>query len=104
MHISVWATAAERQKVESAIHHLIAMFAAHDVTVTAASGHNVLVGEDHAVEADRLTVNAPKLALTPDRIYSASAIEAIVSGTSPRYSRDQGEFDRAIGFMDATYA
>jgi hypothetical protein len=62
MHISVWATAAERQKVESAIHHLIAMFAAHDVTVTAASGHNVLVGEDHAVEADRLTVNAPKLA------------------------------------------
>jgi hypothetical protein len=31
MHISVWATAAERQKVESAIQHLITMFAAHDV-------------------------------------------------------------------------
>jgi hypothetical protein len=25
-------------------------------------------------------------------------------GTSPRYSRDQGEFDRAIGFVDATFA
>jgi uncharacterized membrane protein len=28
----------------------------------------------------------------------------MVSGTSPRYSRDQGEFDRAIGFVDATFA
>lgn len=25
-------------------------------------------------------------------------------GTAPRYSRDQGEFDRAIGFVDATFA
>jgi uncharacterized membrane protein len=33
-----------------------------------------------------------------------NAIEAILSGTAPRYSRDQGEFDRAIGFVDATYA
>jgi uncharacterized membrane protein len=24
--------------------------------------------------------------------------------TWPRYSRDQGEFDRAIGFVDATFA
>jgi uncharacterized membrane protein len=31
-------------------------------------------------------------------------VEAILSGTSTRYSRDQGEFDRAIGFVDATYA
>jgi uncharacterized membrane protein len=31
-------------------------------------------------------------------------MEAIVSGSSPRYSRDQGEFDRAIGFVDATFA
>jgi uncharacterized membrane protein len=31
-------------------------------------------------------------------------MEAILSGTSPRYSRDQGEFDRAIGFVDATFA
>jgi uncharacterized membrane protein len=34
----------------------------------------------------------------------SGAMEAILSGTSPRYSRDQGEFDRAIGFVDATYA
>jgi uncharacterized membrane protein len=27
-----------------------------------------------------------------------------VRGSSLRYSRDQGEFDRAIGFVDATYA
>ena len=27
-----------------------------------------------------------------------------MSGTSPRYSRDQSEFDRAIGFVDATFA
>jgi uncharacterized membrane protein len=27
-----------------------------------------------------------------------------LSGTSSRYSRDQGEFDRAIGFVDATFA
>jgi uncharacterized membrane protein len=27
-----------------------------------------------------------------------------LSGTSPRYTRDQGEFDRAIGFVDATFA
>ena len=27
-----------------------------------------------------------------------------MTGTSPRYSRDQGEFDRAIGFVDATFA
>jgi uncharacterized membrane protein len=27
-----------------------------------------------------------------------------LSGISPRYSRDQGEFDRAIGFVDATFA
>jgi uncharacterized membrane protein len=27
-----------------------------------------------------------------------------LSGTSPRYSRDQGEFERAIGFVDATFA
>jgi uncharacterized membrane protein len=27
-----------------------------------------------------------------------------LSGASPRYSRDQGEFDRAIGFVDATFA
>ena len=27
-----------------------------------------------------------------------------MSGTSPRYSREQGEFDRAIGFVDATFA
>ena len=31
-------------------------------------------------------------------------MEAILSGTSPRYSRDQSEFDRAIGFVDATFA
>ena len=31
-------------------------------------------------------------------------MEAILNGTSPRYSRDQGEFDRAIGFVDATFA
>jgi uncharacterized membrane protein len=29
---------------------------------------------------------------------------APVSGTSARYSRDQDEFDRAIGFVDATFA
>jgi uncharacterized membrane protein len=27
-----------------------------------------------------------------------------VKAESPRYSRDQGEFDRAIGFVDATFA
>jgi uncharacterized membrane protein len=27
-----------------------------------------------------------------------------LSSTSPRYSRDQSEFDRAIGFVDATFA
>ena len=27
-----------------------------------------------------------------------------MSATSPRYSRDQSEFDRAIGFVDATFA
>jgi uncharacterized membrane protein len=27
-----------------------------------------------------------------------------LSGASPRYARDQGEFDRAIGFVDATFA
>jgi uncharacterized membrane protein len=27
-----------------------------------------------------------------------------LSATSPRYSRDQSEFDRAIGFVDATFA
>jgi uncharacterized membrane protein len=31
-------------------------------------------------------------------------MEAILRGASPRYSRDQGEFDRAIGFVDATFA
>jgi uncharacterized membrane protein len=31
-------------------------------------------------------------------------MKAILSGTSSRYSRDQGEFDRAIGFVDATFA
>jgi uncharacterized membrane protein len=31
-------------------------------------------------------------------------MEAILSGTSSRYSRDQSEFDRAIGFVDATFA
>jgi hypothetical protein len=31
-------------------------------------------------------------------------MEAILRGSSPRYSRDQGEFDRAIGFVDATFA
>jgi uncharacterized membrane protein len=31
-------------------------------------------------------------------------MEANLNGTSPRYSRDQGEFDRAIGFVDATFA
>jgi uncharacterized membrane protein len=31
-------------------------------------------------------------------------MEAIVRGRSSRYSRDQGEFDRAIGFVDATFA
>jgi TMEM175 potassium channel family protein len=34
----------------------------------------------------------------------SNAIEAILSSTWPRYSRDQGEFDRAIGFVDATFA
>jgi len=29
---------------------------------------------------------------------------AILSGGSPRFSRDRGEFDRAIGFVDATFA
>src|SRR5215211_1871804 len=29
---------------------------------------------------------------------------AILSGSSPRFSRDRGEFDRAIGFVDATFA
>src|SRR5215218_4256217 len=29
---------------------------------------------------------------------------AILSGGSPRFSRDRGEFDRAIGFFDATFA
>ena len=31
-------------------------------------------------------------------------MEAILRGASPRYSRDQGDFDRAIGFIDATFA
>ena len=31
-------------------------------------------------------------------------MEATLRGTSARYSRDQGEFDRAIGFVDATFA
>jgi uncharacterized membrane protein len=31
-------------------------------------------------------------------------MEAILRSASPRYSRDQGEFDRAVGFVDATFA
>jgi uncharacterized membrane protein len=37
-------------------------------------------------------------------LTSVGVAKAIVRGSSLRYSRDQGEFDRAIGFVDATYA
>jgi uncharacterized membrane protein len=36
--------------------------------------------------------------------FSRSARQATVKGGPPRYSRDQGEFDRAIAFVDATFA
>jgi uncharacterized membrane protein len=48
---------------------------------------------------------APALSdLTGSDLLLSSATEATLRGTSPRYSRDQGEFDRAIGFVDATFA